>query len=97
MEIAAYFVAISDDPAGARGAMAAMARRFGVTPDALSEHPHALIGSVPEICDKLEQRRRIRRQLHQRRAGLDGGVRAGRGQAGGQVSSSWVIVGCHPL
>ena len=40
LEIAAYFIAISDDPA-----------------DALSEHPHALIGSVPEICHKLEQRR----------------------------------------
>jgi hypothetical protein len=34
-----------------------MARRFGVTPDVLSEHPHALIGSVAEVCDKLEQRR----------------------------------------
>ena len=54
LEIAAYFVVISDDP---RDALEAMARRFGVTPRALSEHPHALIGSVPEVCDKLEQRR----------------------------------------
>ncbi|MGH3150120.1 MAG: hypothetical protein ACRDOB_05240 [Streptosporangiaceae bacterium] len=54
LEIAAYFIAISDDPVDA---VAAMARRFGVTPETLSEHPHALIGSVPEICDKLEQRR----------------------------------------
>jgi hypothetical protein len=23
----------------------------------LATHPHALIGSVPEICDQLEQRR----------------------------------------
>jgi hypothetical protein len=23
----------------------------------LSEHPHALIGSVPQVCDKLEQQR----------------------------------------
>jgi probable F420-dependent oxidoreductase len=54
LEIAAYFVAISEDP---RDALEAMARRFGVTPEALSEHPHALIGSVPEVCDRLEQRR----------------------------------------
>jgi probable F420-dependent oxidoreductase len=54
LEIAAYFIAISDDPADA---VAAMARRFGVSPDVLATHPHALIGSVPEICDQLEQRR----------------------------------------
>jgi probable F420-dependent oxidoreductase len=54
LELAAYFIAISEDPADA---VEAMARRFGVTPEVLSEHPHALIGSVPEICDKLEQRR----------------------------------------
>jgi len=54
LEIAAYFIAISDHPADA---VAAMARRFGVTPEVLAEHPHALIGSVPEICDQLEQRR----------------------------------------
>jgi probable F420-dependent oxidoreductase len=54
LEIAAYFIAISDDPADA---VAAMARRFGVTPEVLAEHPHALIGSVPGICDKLERRR----------------------------------------
>ena len=54
LEIASYFVAISEDP---RDALEAMARRFGVTPEALSEHPHALIGSVPEVCDRLEQRR----------------------------------------
>ena len=54
LEIAAYFVAISQDPAAA---LEAMARRFDVTPEELSAHPHALIGSVPEVCDKLEQRR----------------------------------------
>ena len=89
LEIAAYFIAISDDPADA---VAAMAQRFGVTPEVLAEHPHALIGSVPEICDKLERRRgELRRQLRQRGAALDGGVRAGRGPAGGQVTTirSW--------
>ncbi len=54
LEIAAYFIAISEDPADA---LEAMARRFSVTPEVLSEHPHALIGSVPEVCDSLEQRR----------------------------------------
>jgi hypothetical protein len=47
-------VAISEDPADA---LEAMARRFDVTPDVLSEHPHALIGSVPQVCDNLEQQR----------------------------------------
>ena len=54
LEIAAYFIAISEDPAEAVGAMA---RRFGVSAEVLSEHPHALIGSVAGICDQLEQRR----------------------------------------
>ena len=54
LELAAYFVAISEDPAEA---LEAMTRRFGVSPEVLSEHPHALIGSVPEVCDKLQQRR----------------------------------------
>jgi probable F420-dependent oxidoreductase len=54
LEIAAYFIAISEDPGEA---VAAMARRFGVAPDVLAEHPHALIGSVSQICDTLEQRR----------------------------------------
>jgi probable F420-dependent oxidoreductase len=54
LELAAYFVAISSDPFSA---VAAMARRFGVPDEVLASHPHALIGSVPEICDTLEQRR----------------------------------------
>jgi probable F420-dependent oxidoreductase len=54
LEMAAYFIAITEDPADA---VDAMARRFGVTPKTLAEHPHALIGSVAEVCDKLEQRR----------------------------------------
>jgi len=54
LEIAAYFVAVRDDPADA---VAAMAARFGVTPEELLQHPHALLGSVGEICDRLEERR----------------------------------------
>jgi probable F420-dependent oxidoreductase len=54
LEIAAYFVAVNDDPTAA---VAAMAERFGVTPEQLREHPHALFGSVSEICEKLQERR----------------------------------------
>jgi alkanesulfonate monooxygenase SsuD/methylene tetrahydromethanopterin reductase-like flavin-dependent oxidoreductase (luciferase family) len=54
LEIAGYFVAIEDDPAAAVDAMAA---RFGVSSAELRQHPHALIGSVDEVCDQLVERR----------------------------------------
>ncbi len=54
LEIGAYFVAVTDDPASAT---AAMASRFGVSVDDLVEHPHALLGSIGSICDTLEDRR----------------------------------------
>jgi len=54
LELAAYFVAIGADP-GAE--LAAMADRFGVSPAELRNHPHALIGSVDEVCDRLVERR----------------------------------------
>jgi probable F420-dependent oxidoreductase len=54
LEIAAYFVAVHDD---AQDAAEAMARRFGVTPEQLAEHPHALIGSLDQVCEKLQKRR----------------------------------------
>jgi probable F420-dependent oxidoreductase len=54
LEIAAYFVAVQDHPSDA---VAAMADRFGVTSEELVEHPHALLGSVDAICDKLMERR----------------------------------------
>jgi probable F420-dependent oxidoreductase len=54
IEIGAYFVAVKDDP---RETLSAMASRFGVEPADLVRHPHALIGSVDEICERLEQRR----------------------------------------
>ena len=31
-----------------------MAQRFGIAADDLLEHPHALIGSVEAICDRLQ-------------------------------------------
>jgi hypothetical protein len=34
-----------------------MAGAFGMTPEALSQHPHMLVGSVESICDQLVERR----------------------------------------
>ena len=30
---------------------------LGLEPDAIADHPHALVGSVDEICDLLVERR----------------------------------------
>jgi probable F420-dependent oxidoreductase len=54
LEVGAYFVSVNDDPTDA---IATMASRFGVTPDELRAHPHALLGSVDSICDTLQERR----------------------------------------
>lgn len=54
LEIAAYFAVITDDPAAARQALAG---RFETDPAILTDHPHALIGSVDQICDLLVERR----------------------------------------
>ena len=34
-----------------------MAPRFGLSVERMLTHPHALIGSVDEICEQLERRR----------------------------------------
>lgn len=54
IEIGAYFVAVGDD-AGAQ--LEAMAGRFGVPPAQFAVHPHALFGSVEQICETLVERR----------------------------------------
>jgi probable F420-dependent oxidoreductase len=54
LEIAAYFTVVTDDAAGTRSKMAPM---FGITPEELAEYPHALIGTIEEICDVLVERR----------------------------------------
>ncbi len=54
LEIGAYFVAVG--PAAGEAAVA-IAGRFGVDPAELAAHPHALLGSVDEVCDRLEDRR----------------------------------------
>lgn len=54
LEIGGYFIAVGD---GAAAQLAAMAQRFGVSPEELATHPHALIGTVDQICDTLVERR----------------------------------------
>lgn len=54
LEIAAYFTIVTDDAATMAGRMAGM---FGLSVDEFRQHPHALIGSVDEICDALVERR----------------------------------------
>ena len=54
IEIGAYFTAVTDQSAATTETMA---EALGLTPEALASHPHALIGSIDEICEKLEQRR----------------------------------------
>jgi probable F420-dependent oxidoreductase len=54
LEIGAYFIAVTDDRQGAADALGS---RFGVAGSAILTHPHALIGSVEEICDTLVERR----------------------------------------
>jgi probable F420-dependent oxidoreductase len=54
LEVGAYFTVVTDDVATAAGGMAKM---FGLSAEQMVEHPNALIGSVPEIVDRLQQRR----------------------------------------
>ena len=36
-----------------------MGRSLGLPGDAMRRHPHALIGSVGELCEELERRREL--------------------------------------
>jgi probable F420-dependent oxidoreductase len=54
IEIGAYFTAVTDDGAVTREKMGAM---FGMSGDDLAAYPHALVGSVDEICETLQKRR----------------------------------------
>jgi probable F420-dependent oxidoreductase len=54
IEIGAYFVAVGD---GAPVMLDAMASRFGVSAEEFASHPHALFGSVPQVCEQLIDRR----------------------------------------
>ena len=54
LEIGAYFTVVTDE---AETVAAEMAGAFGLTPEEMRAHPHALIGSIDEICGELELRR----------------------------------------
>ena len=54
IEIGAYFTIVTDQRDATLGKMAPM---FQLEPEQFAEHPHALIGSVDEICDQLVARR----------------------------------------
>lgn len=54
IEIGAYFTTVTD---ATRSSLEAVAGAFGMAPDELARHPHALIGSVDEICETLQRRR----------------------------------------
>ena len=54
LEIGGYFTVVTDH---GEATAAAIAGRFGAPPEAFANHTHALIGSVDEIVDKLEERR----------------------------------------
>jgi probable F420-dependent oxidoreductase len=54
LEIGAYFTTVTDAGDVVKQKMGAA---FGMTGDQLAEYPHALVGSVDEICDTLQQRR----------------------------------------
>jgi probable F420-dependent oxidoreductase len=54
LEIGAYFTTVTDDGAGTREKMGAA---FGMSGEQLAAYPHALVGSVDEICETLQQRR----------------------------------------
>ena len=54
LEIAAYFTIVTDDAAATVERMAGM---FALTPEQFAVHPHALIGTVEQICDTLVERR----------------------------------------
>jgi probable F420-dependent oxidoreductase len=54
LEIGAYFTFVGD---GTAPIAEGMAGSFGITPDQMRAHPHALFGSVDEVCDELLRRR----------------------------------------
>lgn len=54
LEIGAYFTFVTDDASAVLGQFAQM---FGMSEEDMAQHPHALLGSVDQICDELERRR----------------------------------------
>jgi probable F420-dependent oxidoreductase len=58
LEIGAYFTIVTDDAlAVARQLPAATRGMLDLAPEELLEHPHVLVGTVDQICDRLVERR----------------------------------------
>jgi probable F420-dependent oxidoreductase len=56
IEIGAYFTFVTDNP---EPMLHGMAQSFGVSPESMRDHPHALFGSVDTVCEELERRREM--------------------------------------
>jgi probable F420-dependent oxidoreductase len=56
IEIGAYFTFVMDNP---EPVLQGMAGSFGLTPEQMREHPHALFGSVDTVCEELQRRREL--------------------------------------
>ena len=56
IEIGAYFTFVMDDTSAVLGPFSQM---FGLSEEEMKRHPHALFGSVDEVCDELERRREL--------------------------------------
>ena len=54
LQVRVHLAMVTDDRAGT---IAELAPAFGLTPHEAEETPHALIGSVEQICDQLVERR----------------------------------------
>lgn len=56
LEIGAYFTYVMDDPKPMAEGMGSI---FGLTPEEMMAHPHALMGGVDAIVDELQRRREL--------------------------------------
>lgn len=56
LEIGAYFTTVTPDGAG-EATREKVGAAFGMSGEDLAAYPHALVGSVDEICETLQQRR----------------------------------------
>jgi alkanesulfonate monooxygenase SsuD/methylene tetrahydromethanopterin reductase-like flavin-dependent oxidoreductase (luciferase family) len=58
LEIGAYFTIVTDDAAAAASELGEMTRgMFDMPVKETLDHPHVLIGTVDEICERLQERR----------------------------------------
>jgi len=54
IEIGAYFTFVMDD---AKPVLSNFAKMYGFTEDEMSAYPHALFGTVDDVCEELQRRR----------------------------------------